>query len=102
MYLYHQEKHPMAGKVMRIKREAQHFQYPDFGGSEFYVEDWWDRLMNESWMNCMGNMACEAYATRSAIEDLPLDNEVVYGKVGMFGSIVHVSELEEIEDEPKV
>lgn len=44
-------------------------------------------------MFCDGNPACMKYAIRSAFAGLPTDNNVVYGKVGGFGHIVHVSEL---------
>lgn len=93
--MIHLEKHPMAGKVMRIKKNVKHFQYADFGGSEFLVDDWWDRVAGKSWMFCDGNPACLIYAMRSAGENLPTDNNVLYGKVGLYGSLVHISELEE-------
>jgi len=89
----HKEPHPMAGKTVRIKKEAKHFQVPDFGGSEFVVEDWWDRVSGQSWMVCDGNPACMVYAMRSAGQT-PIDNEVVYGKIGLLGHLVHTQEIE--------
>lgn len=44
-------------------------------------------------MVCDGNPACLTYALRSGIEDLPIDDDVLYGKVGGFGFLLHVSEL---------
>jgi hypothetical protein len=43
-----------------------------------------------------GNWAAMHYALRSALVEpmLPIDDEVVYGKIGAFGHIVHVSELD--------
>jgi len=79
---------------MRIKKEVKHFQYPSFGGSEIRLEDWWDRVSGESWMNCEGNPGCLVYAMRSTSAGLPMDDEVIYGKVGHYGSLVHISELE--------
>lgn len=92
----HPEKHPLAGKVVRIKKHVKHAQVPDFGGSEFHLEDWWDRVAGKSWMFCDGNPACLIYAMRSAFASpkIPTDNEVVYGKVGWAGHLIHVSELE--------
>ena len=92
----HEESSPLARTTVRIREDVKHPQYPEFGGAEFHVEDWWDRLGGKSWMDCDGNPACLIYAVRSANADprLPLDNEVLYGKVGHFGSLVHVSELE--------
>jgi len=97
----HNEQHPFAGKKMRIKAGVKHPHHPDFAGSIYHVEDWWDRLGLGSWMQCGSNTACLIYTRRLAINDLPMDNSVVYGKVGSFGHLLHVSELEELpEDNP--
>jgi hypothetical protein len=93
--MIHREPHPLAGQEARIRPNVRHPQYPTFGGSEFRVEDWWDRVDGRSWMDCVGNPACLVYAMRAGTTGLPTDNEVVYGKgPGGFGSLVHVSELE--------
>lgn len=65
------------------------------GDADYRVEDWWDRVAGKSWMDSDGNPACIDYALRSAHAALPIDNEVVYGKVGRIGCLVHVSELGE-------
>lgn len=49
----------------------------------------------KSWMDCKGNFACLQYSMRSVDAGLPLDNEVIYGKVGGLGYLVHESELGE-------
>ena len=92
----HSEPHPLAGKTVKIKASATHRQYPEFGGSDFRLEDWWDRVSGVSWMNANGNPACLIYAMRGADQKprLPIEDEVVYGKIGGMGSLVHVSELE--------
>ena len=41
-----------------------------------------------------GNIPCMIYAIRSAKCRLPIDNEVLYGKVGHFGHLIHVSEIQ--------
>ncbi len=86
----HREPSAYAGKVVRIKASA-----PQLGGSEYRVEDWWDRLGYGSWMHQNGNPACLNYAIRSGLAGLPTDDEVLYGKIGAFGHLVHVSEIEE-------
>jgi hypothetical protein len=69
------------------------FTLPD--GSEFRVEDWWDRVAGRSWQVATGNPAALEYGMRSGLTGLPLDDEVVYGKnEGGFGHLVHVSELD--------
>lgn len=87
------EKHELAGKTVVLNCKPD----PDnLNGQEFTVEDWQINVMGRSWMFCNGNSACLKYAMRSSFSDLPLDNEVVYGKVGALGHLVHVSELGEV------
>ena len=87
--MIHPEASPLAGSIVRIKKDAKHPQIPDFGGSEYRVEDWWDRVGGKSWLDC-GNTACVVYAMRG----LPVDDDVLYGKIGHLGHLVHVSEIE--------
>jgi len=94
----HTESHPMAGQTVTIKPEITHPQQSEFGGMEFRVEDWWDRLTGKSWMVSDGNPACLIYAMRTGFAKyhVPTDDEVVYGKgPGGLGHLVHVTELEE-------
>lgn len=81
------QKHELAGKTVRLNCADE------LNGQEFVVEDYWENIAGRSWMFCDGNPACIKYAIRSAFAGLPTDNNVVYGKVGGFGYIVHVSEL---------
>lgn len=91
----HTEKHPLAGQTVRIKADVVHPQYPDFGGSEFRIEDWWDHLTGSSWMFASGNPGCIVYALRNGMARLPIDDEVIYGhRNDGFGSLIHVSEYE--------
>lgn len=87
------DKHPLACKTVILNCKPD----PDsLNGQEFVVEDWWENVAGRSWMACNGNPACLKYGMRSAFAGLPTDNEVVYGKVGMFGHLVHVSELGDV------
>lgn len=92
----HTERHPLSGTAVKVIFAGEgHFQIPDSKGKEveFVVEDWWDHLTQKSWMISDGNFACAIYAMRAGIEGLPVDDEVIYGKVGAFGHLVHASEL---------
>ena len=84
------ERHALAGKTvtLRYKDDPDHLN-----GQEYRLEDWWTNVAGQSWMWCQGNPACLKYAIRGAMSGLPTDNEVVYGKVGPFGHLVHESEL---------
>ena len=90
----HEVPHPFSRKTVRIKKEVTHPQFPNFGGSELLLEDWWDRVAGKSWMYCDGNPACLVYAMRTSGKNVPIDDEVVYGKMYSYGHLVHVTELE--------
>lgn len=90
----HPDEHPLAGRTVKLKIDLQNHDAAVIDGAEFRVEDWWDRLTGGSWMSANGNPAAILYALRTA--GIPLDDEVVYGKIGAFGHLVHVSELGEV------
>ena len=81
----HKESHPQAGQTVTVWLNGEQYEY--------YLEDWWDTLTGGSWMHAKGNPAALNYAVRSAGANLPVDNEVVYGKIGPFSHLVHVSEI---------
>ncbi len=84
------ERHPLAGKTVTIKSGK-------FAGEKYRLEDWWQNVSGKSWQVSQGNPAALSYAMRSGLkDDLPIDDEVVYGKIGTFGHLVHVSELGEV------
>jgi hypothetical protein len=87
-------RHTLAGETVVLNCKPD----PDnLNGQEFVVEDWWENIAGQSWMFCAGNPACLKYAMRSAFSDLPTDNNVVYGKAGSFGHLIHESELGEVK-----
>lgn len=86
----------VANKKFRIKSGFKHPQIETFAGNIIHVEDYWDIVSGKSWKSSQGNAACIIYSIRSAMNDLPIDDEVVYGKIGPYGHLVHINELEEI------
>lgn len=83
----HKKSHPLAGKTAKVATTN--------GNAEFRVEDYWDRVSGESWRTSAArNPAAMDYSVRRLRGGLPADDEVVYGKVGAFGHLVHVTELE--------
>jgi len=91
-------RHPLAGKTVKLNvkvGEKPGRLDEELIGKEYWVEDYWENIAGKSWMMCDGNPACLKYAMRAGFNGLPTDNEVVYGKVGSFGHLVHVSELGE-------
>lgn len=93
--MIHDSPHPLAGKTVLYDRSS--ILDPD-DVVAFHIEDYWDRVAGKSWMDCAGNLAALMYAIR-ATKSLPIDDEVLYGKIGPFGHLVHVSELGEVVEE---
>jgi hypothetical protein len=95
----HTESHPLRGKTVRIDTDSNLcdvFTGEPLAGKEYRLEDWWDHLTGGSWMFANGNPAALNYAVRLAMTEIPPDDEVVYGKIGAFGHLVHTSELGEV------
>lgn len=88
--MLHAQRSPLAGQTVLVADHAS-----EIGGLTIAIEDWWDRVAGQSWMFCDGNLACLQYAMRTGLADyqVPTDNEVLYGKVGNAGVLVHLSEL---------
>lgn len=79
---------------MTVQPAAPLHGHPTTSLLKFHVEDWNDRVFGQSWMVMNGHPASLAYARRSVLGSLPLDDDVVYGKdpFGM-GHLVHSSEI---------
>lgn len=88
----HEKRHPLAGATVRLKSSKDE----ETSQKEYVIEDWWDRVYGDSWRWARGNPAALKYAMHLLAVNAPNDNEAVYGKIGAFGYIVHVSELGEI------
>lgn len=95
----HDKPHPLAGRTVTLDKKAddpaRHMVMP---GSEYRIEDWWDRVSGQSWMYSQGNPAAIQYAMRSGMRcamgaAVPSDDEVVYGHIDGMGHLLHVSEL---------
>lgn len=82
--MIHIEEHPLAGKTVKLKN-----------GQDYRVEDWADRVLGCSVWAANGNPAALKFAIRRAVENLPIDQRLLYGKIGMFGEIIHETEIAE-------
>lgn len=87
------DNHPLAGETVTVEIASPGNPQLGAGPHEFTVENWWDVLTGNSWMASDGNPAALIYGMRSAMARLPLDDEVIYGKIDGFGVLVHASEL---------
>lgn len=98
----HSEQHDLAGKTVKIKENIKHHAFPEFGGENYTIEDYWDRVGGNSWRDMQyTNFACSDYAKRVKGSHIHNSEEVLYEKINGMGHLVHVSEIELIEDEPK-
>ena len=89
--MIHQEHSLLKDQTVTIKEG-------EFKGEEYRVEDWWDKVSGHGWDSGVnrGNPACLEYMVRSIREEFPLDNEVLYGKIGPFGKLIHISQIGDI------
>lgn len=85
----HTEPHAKAGTTVSVDLH----NHDDVERVEYQLEDWWDRVSGQSWIHSDGNPAAMIYGMRSGFAGLPTDNDVVYGKIGGMGHLVHVSEI---------
>ena len=80
--MIHDEPHRMAGKTVKLS-----------SGEKYVIEDWADRVLGQSVWAADGNPAAIEYAVHRYIDGLPIDDNVLYGKIGWLGHIRHVSEI---------
>jgi hypothetical protein len=102
----HPDPHPLAGKTVKLypappSSRAASLLFAEPHHREFVVEDWQDRVFGKSWqhLDLGGSPAVIDYAMRVGMTALPKDDDVVYGKVGSFGHIVHASEIGSVIEE---
>lgn len=84
--MMHDTPHKLAGKKVRLS-----------DGSDYVIEDWADRVLGKSVWSADGNPAALEYAVRCAVKNFPIDDLTLYGKIGGFGFIRHVSEITDCE-----
>lgn len=78
----------LAGKTVKIRKGK-------LSGLDYKVEDWWENVYGKSWMVSDGNPAAMKYAMRTGLQafGIPNNDDVLYGKIGLYGELVHTSEL---------
>lgn len=93
------ERCPYAGCEMRTRPDVGKVPSGfDLGNRVFQVEDWCENVLGFPWMVADGNPAAMIYAFRIGMKfgtaaAVPLDNNVVYGKIDGLGYLLHVTEL---------
>lgn len=112
--MIHEEEHPQADttvqvaiplpampKTLSLARSIGNDPVTDAFLFNFVVEDWEDRVAGEDtilWDRPVTNFAQLGYVQRLAAAmvaglDVPHDGEIVYGKIGNLGFIIHTSEI---------
>lgn len=82
----HRKSHPLAGETVVIASGT-------FEGHSFTIEDWWDRVAGESWIDCDENPTCAEYGMRAGADFDPLDDDVVLGHIDCAETIIHARHL---------
>lgn len=106
MALVHPDSHPLAGKTITVKlKGAPHQRLTD--GVQMEVEDWWSIAHEDNELGSLPALlssrspAAINYIVRAQVAGIPLDDDVIYGKVfdgqplGL-GYIIHSSEIGEV------
>lgn len=83
----HAEQHPLAGQTVTATLAGTQERVA------VDVEDWADRLWEQSWGEMNGNPTAMKYAFRAGTSGISPDEEVVYCKVEGFANLIHQSEL---------
>jgi len=89
--MIHEQPSKFAGKTVRVTDNISLHR----AENPFVVEDWWDRVNGKSWKVTEGNFTVLKYGLRCTIDGAPYDDEVLYGKIGGLGVLVHITEIEE-------
>lgn len=80
------------GKTYRIKSG-------EFEGSEYWVENLWHKMPgNRSWIQDTNRIGCLEFLVRSEKDgsyNMLEDDKIYYGKIGMFGKLMHESQIGE-------
>lgn len=87
------DAHPLAGQAVQVEFKGVGHMQLGTGTFPFDVEGWWDGLTGKSWMDSDGNPAALIYAARVGALRLPMDDQVLYGKIHGVGVLVHETEL---------
>ena len=94
------QTHPLADKTVKVSFTDHPYinnqLQPSNGTFEFRIEDWWDHLTDQTWIESFleGNPAATSYALRRGLKDpIAQINDVVYGKIDNLGYLVHKSEI---------
>lgn len=81
----HPNAHPLAGQTVILSAGP-------YEGSQYEIEDYWDRISGGSWMDSEDPDVIK-YALTGLSYRVPLDNEVLYGQINGVGYLVRVAWL---------
>ena len=96
----HKTPHQLANETVKVS--FADYPYindqlePPNGTFEFQIQDWWDHLTDQTWMESSleRNPAAIFYALRRGLKDPVIEiNNVVYGRINNLGYLVHESEI---------
>lgn len=83
--MIHNEAHALAGQTVVLNSGP-------YEGSEYEIQDYYDRVFGGSWMNG-GRAPVMEYAMQGLFYSIPYDDEVLYGESGGVARLVHTKWL---------
>lgn len=81
-----------AGQTVQLRADAA-----ELGGQPCEIVDWYERTgAGKTWRQALeeGDPRAQGYAVRRGLGKLPLDDEVLFGRVDGMGQLIHVSEIQ--------
>lgn len=81
--MIHSEPSPLANTTVTLSSGP-------YEGSEYNIQDYWDRIFGGSWMESDSPYAVE-YTIHGLSYRVPMDDEVLYGEIDGIGHIVRVA-----------
>lgn len=89
-----------AGMTVRVRSDISFYAFPQFATMVVAIQDYYDRVTGNSWTGGKGfsitqlNMPVALYAIRQRINNLPPDDEVLWGVMNGQNILLHVTEIE--------
>lgn len=84
--MIHNEAHALAGQTVVLNSGP-------YAGSEYQIQDYYDRVFDRSWKNDGASPVVMEYAMQGLFYSIPYDDEVLYGESGGVARLVHIKWL---------
>lgn len=95
----HKSESPLRGVPVKLLDGLEAAMTPSYetielSGEEFVVDDWWDRVNGASWQDSTDKLSFTYNARQARAGYLPMDDEVLLGRIGNKEVLVHLAEID--------